>query len=133
MLADPAPKPRSTRQKSAVAAALSQSQDFVTAQQLHTRLRETGIEIGLSTVYRALASMSELKEVDVLLREDGESLYRACSDDHHHHLVCRECGKAVEVTAEFVEAWAQDMAAAHGFSNINHTVEIFGTCATCAK
>src|SRR6478736_1232951 len=72
-------------------------------------------------------------EVDVLRTSDGESVYRRCStDDHHHHLVCRLCGKAVEVEGPAVEQWAETIAAQHGYVNVAHTVEIFGTCADCA-
>jgi Fur family ferric uptake transcriptional regulator len=32
-----------------------------------------------------------------------------------------------------VEAWALSIAAEHGFTDVSHTVEVFGTCAMCAK
>ena len=125
-------KQRSTKQRIAIAQALTLSKDFVSAQDLHFKLKTSGQVISLSTVYRALATMSELNEVDVILREDGEALYRSCSQEHHHHLVCSLCGTTNEITAELVEAWAHDIAAAHGFKNISHTLEIMGTCASCA-
>lgn len=72
-------------------------------------------------------------EVDVLRTSDGESVYRRCSTgEHHHHLVCRVCGKAVEVEGPAVEKWAEAIAVEHGYVNVAHTVEIFGTCAECA-
>ena len=55
--------------------------------------------------------------------------YRLCSDAHHHHLVCRVCGKAIEVQGPAVEKWADATAAKHGFRDIDHTVELIGTCA----
>jgi Fur family transcriptional regulator, ferric uptake regulator len=58
--------------------------------------------------------------------------YRRCSRSHHHHLVCRSCGLAVEVTGPPVEAWAARVAAEHGFNEVSHDVEIFGQCADCA-
>ncbi|MER6910955.1 Fur family transcriptional regulator [Streptomyces sp. NPDC000594] len=124
---------RSTRQRAAVAAALDEVDEFRSAQELHDMLKHQGASVGLTTVYRTLQSLAEAGEVDVLRTSDGESVYRRCStDDHHHHLVCRICGKAVEVEGPAVEQWAETIAAAHGFVNVAHTVEIFGTCAECA-
>lgn len=125
---------RSTRQRAAVAAALDEVNEFRSAQELHDMLRHRGDSVGLTTVYRTLQSLADAGEVDVLRTSDGESVYRRCStDDHHHHLVCRGCGKAVEVEGPAVEQWAETVAAQHGFVNVAHTVEIFGTCADCAR
>jgi Fur family ferric uptake transcriptional regulator len=71
-------------------------------------------------------------EVDATRLPGGEQVFRRCSRSHHHHLVCRQCGKTVEVTGPDVEQWADRVAAEHGFTDVAHTVEIFGTCADCA-
>ncbi|HQF04002.1 MAG TPA: transcriptional repressor, partial [Phycicoccus sp.] len=48
---------------------------------------------------------------------------------HHHHLVCRECGRTVEVEGPpAFEAWSDQVSAEHGFRDVTHTLEIFGTC-----
>jgi Fur family ferric uptake transcriptional regulator len=122
---------RNTWQKDAVRHALSEATGFVSAGQLHLVLRNHGSTIGLATVYRALADLVEAREADSLQSKDGELLYRACGTEHHHHLICRKCGKTVEIEAERVEAWADDVAKAHGFSNPTHTIDIFGDCASC--
>lgn len=125
---------RSTRQRTAVAAALDEVAEFRSAQDLHDVLKHRGDSVGLTTVYRTLQSLADAGEVDVLRTTDGESVYRRCSTgDHHHHLVCRMCGKAVEVEGPAVEQWAETIAAQHGFVNVAHTVEVFGTCADCAS
>ena len=124
---------RSTKQRSSVIEILKENAGFLSAQALHAILRNAGSTVGLSTVYRTMTSMVKSGEVDVVLREDGEALYRLCSSAHHHHLVCKHCGTTVEIQADFVEAWANDVSKAHGFSEIEHTVEIVGTCRDCAK
>ena len=117
-----------------VRAALSVSAGFRSAQDIYADLRAAGSRIGLTTVYRALQSLSESGDVDTLRTSDGESVYRACaSTGHHHHLVCRSCGRTVEVRGPAVERWAQAVAEQHGFTAVTHTVEVFGTCADCAK
>jgi Fur family ferric uptake transcriptional regulator len=125
-------QPRSTRQRTAVSAMLDRLDDFRSAQEIHERLRGAGEGIGLTTVYRTLQGLVEAGEVDVLRTDSGESVYRRCaSDEHHHHLVCRRCGTAVEIEGPAVETWAQKVAEAHGFSDLSHTVEIFGLCREC--
>jgi len=125
---------RMTRQRSAVAGLLGDVDDFRSAQQLHDLLRERGEEIGLATVYRTLQSLADGGEVDVLRRADGEAVYRRCARrEHHHHLVCRSCGTAVELDGPGIEAWAARMGAAHGFTDVEHTMELTGTCAACAR
>ncbi|WP_347354478.1 transcriptional repressor [Intrasporangium sp.] len=123
---------RPTRQQQAVADMLGQAGGFASAQAVHTRLREAGEAVGLATVYRTLQALAEAGEVDVLRTDEGEAVYRACEPGHHHHLVCRSCGRTVEVEGPAVERWTDRVAAEHGFTEVTHTLEIFGTCRTCA-
>ncbi|HEU5474399.1 MAG TPA: Fur family transcriptional regulator [Actinophytocola sp.] len=125
------PGRRSTRQRAAVADLLEQTTDFRSAQELHEELRKRGQGIGLTTVYRTLQSLADAGEIDVLRTDSGEAVYRRCSEHHHHHLVCRTCGRTVEVEGPAVERWAERVAAENGFSEVSHTVEVFGTCAGC--
>jgi Fur family ferric uptake transcriptional regulator len=123
---------RSTKQRAAVLAALAEVDDFRSTQELHDYLRRRGDAVGLTTVYRTLQALAEAGEVDVIVREDGESVYRQCSSSHHHHLVCRDCGRTVEVEGPAVERWATRVAEDHGFTDVSHTLEIFGVCSSCA-
>ena len=123
--------PRSTRQRAAVNDILGELEEFRTAQQLHDELRRSGNSIGLTTVYRTLQALAETGGVDVIRTGDGEAAYRRCSTGHHHHLVCRSCGRAVEVSGPAVEHWANAVAAEHGFREVRHDLEIFGTCSNC--
>jgi Fur family ferric uptake transcriptional regulator len=122
---------RPTRQRRAVAAVLGSFDDFRSAQEIHEVLRDRGERVGLSTVYRTLQAMADTDELDVLRAENGESVYRRCSASHHHHLVCRSCGATVEVEGPAVEKWTRAVAAAHGFRDVSHTLEVFGTCSDC--
>ena len=127
------PGVRSTRQRTAVAEVLGKVDGFRSAQDLHDLLRHDGASVGLTTVYRHLQALADAGQVDVLRTDDGEAVYRRCPTvEHHHHLVCRSCGRSVEVDGPEVEAWASSIAAAHGFTGVTHTVEVFGTCAACA-
>jgi Fur family ferric uptake transcriptional regulator len=125
---------RSTRQRTAVADVLGRVDGFRSAQDLHDLLRHEGASIGLTTVYRHLQALSDAGQVDVLRTDDGEAVYRRCpTESHHHHLVCRSCGRSVEIEGPEVERWAAATAADHGFIDVSHTVEVFGTCGDCAS
>lgn len=123
---------RNTWQKDAVRHALSEATGFVSAQQLFHVLVSHGSSIGLATVYRALADLETSGEADSITAE-GETLYRACTTEHHHHLICKECGVTVEIEAHEVESWADKIAKAHGFTETAHTIEIFGICENCRR
>ena len=124
-------QPRKTRQRAAVAAMVSQTLEFRTAQQIHEDLRHGGDSVGLTTVYRTLQGMVETGELDAIRTADGETAYRRCSGGHHHHLVCRTCGRTVEVSGPAVEKWATAVAQENGFRDVSHDLEIFGTCDRC--
>jgi Fur family ferric uptake transcriptional regulator len=122
---------RNTRQRRAVAAVLDDLDGFASAQQIHELLDKRGEHVGLSTVYRNLQALVEAGNVDALRGDDGETRYRQCSSGHHHHLVCRACGRTVEVEGPTVEQWADRVADEHRFTDVSHTLEIFGTCSDC--
>ena len=124
---------RQTKQRTAVAALLGEIDEFRSAQQLYDDLRKRGDSVGLTTVYRALQSLTAAGEVDSITSDDGETVYRKCSDAHHHHLVCRKCGKTVEITGPTVESWAVGVAKENGFTEVSHTMELFGLCAQCGN
>lgn len=128
-----APVQRRTRQRVAVDEILRDLTEFRTAQQIHDELRHKGQGIGLTTVYRNLQLMADAGELDVIRTAEGEAAYRRCSDGHHHHLVCRSCGRTVEVSGPAVETWATAVAEEHGFRDISHDLEIFGTCGDCGN
>ena len=123
---------RPTRQRAAVEALLADIDDFLSAQALHARLRAQGQNVGLATVYRTLQAMATDGDVDMMRTGEGEAVYRRCNTvHHHHHLVCRSCGRTVEVEGPAVERWADKIGAENGFTDMVHTLEIFGTCANC--
>lgn len=124
---------RMTRQRSAVRDLLGSVTEFRSAQELHELLRAGGAVVGLATVYRTLQALVDAGEVDVIRGDDGEARYRRCAESaHHHHLVCRRCGRTVEVAGTAVEQWAAEVARAHGFVGVEHTAELVGLCEDCA-
>jgi Fur family ferric uptake transcriptional regulator len=119
---------RTTKQRTAVAAALALSPEFISAQGLHARLGDAAP--ALATVYRTLQSLVDAGIADTVTRR-GEQLYRACSTGHHHHLVCVSCGATTEIAGDEVEQWAERTGTTHGFRVLSHTADIQGICASC--
>lgn len=124
---------RATSQRAALEEVLAATDEFATAAELHAALKERGARVGLATVYRTLADLLAAGVIDSLRGAAGETLYRHCGDTaHHHHLVCRVCGRTEEVSAPSVERWAAGVAKRFGFTEIDHEIELFGLCADCA-
>jgi Fur family ferric uptake transcriptional regulator len=130
-------KQRSTVQGGAVREALKNCAGFRSAQDVYAALRSDGQSVGLSTVYRHLQSLADQGDADVIHTPDGETTYRLCGSSsptrHHHHLVCRVCGRTEEVEGRAVERWASEVADKFGFTDVDHTVEVFGICQPCSK
>ena len=119
---------RMTKQRQAVLDELTRVNDFRSAQQIFEDLHLQGQRVGLATVYRSLQSLAEDGRVDTLRSSDGEALYRSCTT---HHLVCRKCGFTEEIEQSQIEAWVDAVATAHGFSDLEHSLELFGVCSSC--
>ncbi len=125
---------RTTQRGDVIRDSLRERGGFASAQDVYATLRAEGSSIGLATVYRHLQAFVDDGTVDTVRTEDGEAMYRYCGDadtGHHHHLVCRRCGQAVEVQGRAVESWARAVAAEHGYTDVDHTVELFGLCPDC--
>jgi Fur family ferric uptake transcriptional regulator len=125
---------RITRQGQAVLSVVDGSENFRSAQDIHAQLRAAGETVGLTTVYRHLALLTDDGQLDSLQTADGELVYRRChSSEHHHHVVCRQCGRGTEVALPDLEQWAESTARKLGYTDVTHTVEIFGLCNTCRR
>lgn len=121
-----------TRAQRAVLAALDGQRAFLSAQDVHARLRTAGESVGLTSVYRAVQALREAGAVDEARTPAGETGYRVCATaGHHHHLSCTSCGATVEVEAPGMERWVTAVAERHGYRVEGHTLEVAGTCRSC--
>ncbi len=125
-----APVPRRTAQKDAIRRALDASPGFVSAQQVHRILQDAGTPVGLATVYRQLNALAGSGAADTVTGPDG-ALFRTCATDgqHHHHLICENCGRAELL--EPSEEWIRAAARRHGYTVTRHVLEVFGLCHEC--
>lgn len=122
---------RTTPQRLHVLEELAREPDDATAQTIHRRLVDAGEPIGLATVYRALRAFAQAGVIDELPHRTGETCYRLCAEGHHHHLVCSQCHRVVELSDCRVDRWLERAAAAQGFVATEHRLEATGLCARC--
>ncbi len=123
---------RNTSQRRVVLAALDGATGFVSAQELYGRITTAGGHVALATVYAHLKKLVATGDVDAVMTERGESLYRRCAaETHHHHLACRVCGATSEIDAPPLEGWMHAVSHEHGFTDVRHVLELTGVCATC--
>lgn len=123
---------RTTKQRTAVVEVLRELDAFASAKDIHQALQQRQTTVGLTTVYRTLQSLVDINAVDALHMPSGETLYRHCeTEHHHHHLVCTMCGRTEEIDGGPIESWAKQMAKSHGYELTGHEAEIFGICTNC--
>jgi Fur family ferric uptake transcriptional regulator len=127
----PTVKPRQTKQRQAIIETLQASSAFLTVAQLAELLASNNQVIGLATIYRTVNALHQSEELDSVTLGDGQLAYRLCNATHHHHLRCTRCGITIELVGSHIEDWAHQVGSAHGFSAIEHTIELTGICQRC--
>ena len=122
---------RITPQRQLILAALQQSNDHISAEEIHARILDKYPHVNISTVYRTLEL---LKNLDLVTETDlGSGLFRYHFADkgHHHHLICEKCGTTTEVDESLLLPIKRTVFNEYGFrANISH-LAIFGRCSKC--
>ena len=120
-----------TRPREQVSAVLRKERRYLSAGEIHDLLKKTRAKVSLSTIYRTLDLLQTKGEASSRIDEHGEATYVFCEPTHHHHAICRGCGKVEEVACEAMERFAGELRAHHGFELDDHEMEFFGRCAAC--
>lgn len=123
---------RASRQYDAVTDLLGRLREFRSAQQIHALLDRRGARVALSTTYRILQHLADRGDVSVVYGRGHEAMYRWCGPERHCHLVCRRCLRTVEVPGSTLITHAMDLAREFDFAEIESTLEVLGTCRSCA-
>ncbi len=124
---------RVTRQRLAVADALTAAGRQISAQDLYGRLHRRDPSIGRATVFRTLEALVAAG-VARRLELDGHVYgYVACRPEHHHHLACDRCGRVEEIDEAYIRPVAERVAVNLGFRIDDARVDFYGLCASCAR
>lgn len=121
---------RRTRNQESILTALQNLEQAISAQDLHSAMRQNGSRIGLATVYRALEALKLDGTVQVRTLSNGESLYSLTQEDRHH-LTCLRCGDSLPIEECPVHDLEKHLNDSHHFRIFYHTLEFFGLCAKC--
>jgi Fur family ferric uptake transcriptional regulator len=124
---------RPTRQRLAILRSVGAERRPVTAQELYFRLRRSHSGPGLATVYRTLRSLANAGVLQTFSAGEGQLSYRLCEQGHHHHLICEQCSRVVEIASCEVEGWATSVANRRGFTARRHEANVFGLCSNCRR
>jgi len=131
---------RLTAPREAILEFLSKSSKHMSAKEIYASLHGSYPGIGLSTVYRTLDLLARMGIVTKLAIGDGQSRYEFKSkekDEHHHHLICTNCGKIINYS-EFldeelglVKKTEERLAKKYNFIIQDHNIEFLGICEKC--
>jgi Fur family ferric uptake transcriptional regulator len=122
---------RMTRQRRQIIAALRGARRYLTAQELYERLRARRPRMGLATIYRTLEALRERGLVSMNSSKLGEAAYLWCQSEHHHHAICKRCGRVDEVPCKTLSKYERILSRS-GFALTDHRLEFFGLCARCS-
>jgi len=125
---------RFTRPRQEVVTILKESKVPLTPQRIHQRATTKNCQIGLVSVYRTLDLFTELNLVRKVHGEDGCHGYVLATPGHHHHLICRECGKAVEfIGTPALKDLIDRIEVETGFIIDEHILQFYGICQECME
>ena len=121
-----------TRPREQIASILRDGKRFISAAEIHRALDAARSRVSLSTVYRTLEHLVAKSEVSVRIDQAGESTYMLCEPErHHHHAICRVCGRVDDVDCTAIEQFSESLRTLHGFEIDAHNMEFIGRCQAC--
>lgn len=123
------------RARAAVIEALGQQSCCLSVQEIHDLVRRRRAGAGIASVYRALETLTELGLVHRLELGSGGAHYEPAqpSGDHHHHLVCGECGKVESFSDDRLERVIDNVSRTAAFRIEDHDVVLRGQCGACVS
>jgi Fur family ferric uptake transcriptional regulator len=124
---------RSGGARRAVVEFLGRQNCCVSAQDIHDGLRAATSRVGIASVYRALEGLDDLGLVQRVDLGDGVSRFEPAHSggEHHHHLVCDDCGKVEAFEDVALEEALERVAGGHGYAVGGHDVLVRGACGEC--
>jgi Fur family ferric uptake transcriptional regulator len=105
----------------------------VGAQELHRELVSRGEQVGLASVYRVLDVLAEKRLVQRVDLGDGVTRFEAIRDavEHHHHIVCDDCGRIEPFADQRLERVLRDVEKSSGYAVAGHDIVLRGACSAC--
>lgn len=123
---------RRTGARRSIADLIAARQGPFTAADLVADARSRRLRLGRATIFRTLDVLADLHAVERLDLPSGEHAYVACEPvDHHHHVICSDCGRSRDVDDAGWRSVVGDIERATGYRIDDHRLELFGLCPAC--
>lgn len=120
-----------TPQRLMVVSALQRAKGHMSAAQILEQVQQVYPYVDISTVYRTVAVLKELRLVTETDMGGGELAYEWVTDQPHHHLICHRCAGIQQLGHSALEALSQQLLEGYGFQADMHHFAIFGICRDC--
>ena len=119
--------------RQAVVSVLARGDCCRTVPDIAAELHAQGREVGIASVYRVVDVLAEQNLVQKLDLGDGRAHYERVdlADEHHHHLVCNECGRVEPFADDQLEVALRRVEQETGFAVASHDVLLRGACDDC--
>ena len=125
---------RLTPQRRAVVKTIASTHNHLTPAAIHQRVKREYPGIGLVTIYRCLETLAELGLIcEVHAGGSCRSYLMRKPLEHHHHLICSECGRVVDFVDCDLSELGQRLSQETGFKMEGHLLEFVGCCPDCQK
>jgi Fur family transcriptional regulator, ferric uptake regulator len=121
-----------TKQRRAILNVFIECEDHISAEELYKLVSVTEPRVGLATIYRTLALLTQSGLASILDFGDGQKRYEhKYMHSHHDHMICTECGKIIEFNHPLIEQFQEEVASRNGFTITSHKLDMFGLCSEC--
>ena len=125
---------KATPQRLMILAALRHASGHLTASDIHGQVRIAYPYVDISTVYRTLSVLKELRLVTETDMGSGDTTYEWVQrQGRHHHLICRTCDAVTSLDHQYLEDLGAGIVAESGFRPDLDHFAIFGVCADCHR
>jgi len=122
-----------TPQRRIVIQTVASSQDHLTPAAIYEKVHQERPNIGLVTIYRTLDILAKLGLICELHAGGSCRSYTTGASEHHHHLICTNCGKVVDFSGYDLSELEQRLSQETGFEIEDHLLEFVGLCQACQK
>ena len=123
---------KSTKHRSAVFNVIKENSTAISADDIYFKLKEKGISISPSSIYKILDTLSDCDIVHKYFSIDtNKTLYQLNNVTHKHQLICRNCKKCFPLSTCPLAAMNSEIENSMNFHITNHIIEIYGYCGDC--
>ncbi len=122
---------RLTKQRAVILQALCELDGHASAEAVHAQVNLHRRDVDLSTVYRTLEMLRDLRILSQTDLGRGYAEFEIVTQDRHHHLICQSCGRVIDLKHDYLMPLATAIRQDIGFEPIFDHLAIFGLCPSC--